>query len=113
MNDEQVEIVAGVIYKAGLAGGVVLLRRDTRRMAVATLREIGDPAMHIIRRADGADIGEYSFYMCDGPDDWTVPEETHDSSCDEPGDYQILACRVVNTKTFGEAEDDGEEGSGA
>jgi hypothetical protein len=61
--------------------------------------------LHIIRRADGGVLlGEYAFMVCDGPDDWTVPDA---DDPDDPTVYEILRCGpVVATRTFGEPDAD-------
>lgn len=66
---------------------------------------MSEPAMHIIRRTDGGVLlGEYAFMVCDGPDDWTVPDA---DDPDDPTVYEILAVGpVVATRTFGEPDAD-------
>jgi|1185.fasta_scaffold11717_5 hypothetical protein len=68
-------------------------------MSMAQLQALIDGQnVFIIRRADGGLImGEHSFMECDGPDDWMVAEEADD---DDPTEYQILHCRVINSRMF-------------
>lgn len=62
---------------------------------------------YIIRRTDGEGIyDEYTFMGCEGPDDWTVPDE---SEHDGPTEYEILRCEPVATRTFGVPEPDDED----
>jgi len=48
--------------------------------------------MHVIRRADGDEMGEFAFFATDGPDGWDVAENTDH---DEDTVYEILACYPV------------------
>lgn len=54
--------------------------------------EIVQPTMHILRRADGEEMGEYTFWATDGPDGWDMAEDTDH---DEDTVYEILACYPV------------------
>lgn len=75
-------------------------------------REVA-PAMHIIRRADGEEMGEFAFFATDGPDDWDVAAN-YDH--DDDTVYEILACYPVARRKIlcsticplcdGEGEDD-------
>ena len=56
-----------------------------------------DAAMHIIRRADGEEMGEYAFWATDGPDGWDVAEN---ADHDEDTVYEILACYPVSRRKF-------------
>lgn len=65
---------------------------------------------YAIRRTDGELLmGEYAWMAADGPDDWTVPDN---SDHDEPTEYEIVNMRPerVAVRTFGEPEpeEDGE-----
>lgn len=73
------------------------------------------PAMHIIRRTDGEEIGgEFAFFATDGPDGWDVAEN---SDHDDDTVYEILACYPIARRKFlcstlcplcaGEGEGDG------
>lgn len=55
------------------------------------------PAMHIIRRADGEEMGDYAFFATDGPTGWDVAEDTDH---DEDTTYEILACYPVARRKF-------------
>lgn len=50
------------------------------------------PTMHILRRADGEEMGEFAFWATDGPDGWDMAE---DNDHDEDTVYEILACYPV------------------
>jgi hypothetical protein len=60
-------------------------------------RQAVEPAMHIIRRADGEEIGEFAFFATDGPDGWDVAEN---ADHDEDTVYEILACYPVTRRKF-------------
>lgn len=61
-----------------------------------------EPAMHIIRRADGSEVNdEYGFVTCDGPDDWQAAEDNEHHLYDEEVDYEILACPSTSRRTTG------------
>ncbi len=55
------------------------------------------PAMHIIRRADGEEMGEFAFFATDGPTGWDVAEN---ADHDEDTTYEILACYPVARRKF-------------
>jgi hypothetical protein len=54
--------------------------------------EVVQPTMHILRRADGEEMGEFAFWATDGPDGWDMAE---DNDHDEDTVYEILACYPV------------------
>jgi hypothetical protein len=54
--------------------------------------EVVQPTMHILRRADGEEMGEFAFWATDGPDGWDMAE---DNDHDEGTVYEILACYPV------------------
>ena len=54
--------------------------------------EVVQPTMHILRRADGEEMGEFAFWATDGPDGWDMAEDTDP---DEDTVYEILACYPV------------------
>ena len=54
--------------------------------------EVVQPTMHILRRADGEEMGEFAFWATDGPDGWDMAEDTDH---DEDTVYEILACYPV------------------
>lgn len=66
------------------------------------MAEIKPESFYAIRRTDGEEIyGEYAWMACNGPDDWTVGEE---SDHDEPTEYEIVRMTVepVARRSFGE-----------
>jgi len=56
-----------------------------------------EPAMHIIRRADGEEMGEFAFFATDGPEGWDVAEN---ADHDDDTVYEILACYPVSRRKF-------------
>lgn len=65
---------------------------------------------YTIRRADGEEImGEYSFMVCGGPDDWEVAEEEEDL-LESPTEYVIERWEKAGewTRTFGELREEEE-----
>lgn len=62
-------------------------------------------SFYAIRLTDGELIyGDYEWMKCDGPDDWTVPDEdTHY----EPTEYEIVRMVVepIAKRTFGESSE--------
>ncbi len=66
-------------------------------------------SFYAIRMADGELIyGEFSWMACDGPDDWTVAEE---SDHDHPQEYEIVLMQVesIARRTFGVIAPDDDE----
>ena len=74
---------------------------------------MNEERFYAIRLTDGELIyGEFKWMTCDGPDDWTVTEE---SEHDTPTEYEIVEMIVhpVAKRTFGEEFDYGDDTSTA
>ncbi len=64
--------------------------------------------IYAVRRADGQDIGDYSFVVVSGPGDWTPAEDDADG-IDDATVYQLvkMTVEVVATRTLPECSEAG------